>query len=81
MNFFVSSLSCVAGCLRDFRNRPNPVKVKIQYVKNRLSVFFNSGVVPSDDGYDLCLEKENVFLPDRGYFGLSAATGGLAGMV
>ena len=30
------------------------------------------------DDYELCLRAENVFLPAEGYFGISAATGGLA---
>ena len=69
----------VLGCLRDFRNRPHSVKAKILYYNGRLSLYFNNGVVSSDEGYELCTEAENVVLPNRGYFGLSAATGGLAG--
>lgn len=30
------------------------------------------------DRFELCVRAENVFLPRSGYFGLSAATGGLA---
>ena len=40
---------------------------------------FNSGMSNSDTDFELCLRAENVFLPSRGYFGVSAATGGLAG--
>lgn len=29
--------------------------------------------------YELCMRAENVVLPKKGYFGVSAATGGLAG--
>ena len=31
------------------------------------------------DQYELCMRQENVYLPKNGYFGISAATGGLAG--
>ncbi|XP_021951686.1 protein ERGIC-53 [Folsomia candida] len=68
----------LAGCLRDFRNKPFPVRTKVMYYKNVLSIFINNGMSNSDTDYELCLRAENVFLPSRGYFGLSAATGGLA---
>lgn len=32
----------------------------------------------NDEDYEMCIRAENVFLPKNGYFGLSAATGGLA---
>ena len=32
-----------------------------------------------DDDYELCMRAENVHLPMEGFFGVSAATGGLAG--
>lgn len=31
------------------------------------------------DDFELCMRAENVQLPKEGYFGVSAATGGLAG--
>jgi len=68
----------IAGCLRDFRNKPFPVRAKIQYYKNILQVMFNNGMSNNENDYELCLRVENVFLPARGYFGVSAATGGLA---
>lgn len=33
----------------------------------------------NEQEYEVCLRNENVYLPEEGYFGLSAATGGLAG--
>ena len=33
------------------------------------------------DDYELCLRAEGVELPSEGYFGVSAATGGLAGKI
>ena len=32
----------------------------------------------SEQDYEICLRVENLFLPRTGYFGVSAATGGLA---
>jgi len=41
-------------------------------------VLASDGVVPTPR-YELCIRAENVFLPKAGFFGVSAATGGLAG--
>jgi mannose-binding lectin 1 len=68
----------LAGCLRDFRNKPFPVRAKIEYYRNVLTVMFHSGNTNNDDEYELCLRAENVILPQYGHFGLSGATGGLA---
>lgn len=68
----------IGGCLRDFRNKPFPVRAKIEYYKNVLTVMVHSGNTNNEDEYELCLRAENVFLPQYGHFGLSAATGGLA---
>ncbi|CAG7838364.1 unnamed protein product [Allacma fusca] len=68
----------IAGCLRDFRNKPFPVRARIQYYRNILFVMFNNGMSNNENDFELCLRVENVFLPSRGYFGVSAATGGLA---
>lgn len=68
----------LSGCLRDFRNKPFPTRARIEYYKNTLTVLFNNGVTQNPDEYELCMRSENVVLPPVGYFGLSAATGGLA---
>ncbi|KAI1288452.1 Protein ERGIC-53 [Halotydeus destructor] len=68
----------LAGCLRDFRNKPFPVRARIEYYRNVLTVMFHSGNTNNDDEYELCLRAENIYLPQYGHFGLSAATGGLA---
>jgi len=67
------------GCLRDFRNKPFPTRAKIEYYQNVLTVLFHNGMTNNEDDIEVCLRLENVFLPEAGYFGLSAATGGLAG--
>ncbi|CAL8141990.1 unnamed protein product [Orchesella dallaii] len=68
----------LAGCLRDFRNKPFPVRAKMHYYRNILTVMFNNGMSNSETDFELCMRVENVYLPARGYFGVSAATGGLA---
>lgn len=68
----------LSGCLRDFRNKPFPTRAKIEYYQNTLTVLFHNGMSQNHDEYELCLRAENVYLPASGYFGISAATGGLA---
>ncbi|CAN7983434.1 unnamed protein product, partial [Ixodes hexagonus] len=69
----------LAGCQRDFRNKPYPVRAKIEYFNNILTVLFHNGNTNNDGDYEMCFRAENVFLPTSGHFGVSAATGGLAG--
>ncbi|XP_026667530.1 protein ERGIC-53, partial [Ceratina calcarata] len=67
-----------AGCLRDFRNKPFATRAKIEYYQNVLTVLFHNGMTNNEQDYDICFRVENVVLPKGGYFGVSAATGGLA---
>ncbi|KAK0422480.1 hypothetical protein QR680_007598 [Steinernema hermaphroditum] len=71
------SQQMLSGCQRDFRNKPFPVRVKVQYYKNVLTVLMHDGMT-AQPRYELCIRAENIFLPRNGYFGISAATGGLA---
>lgn len=68
----------LSGCLRDFRNKPFPTRAKVEYYMNTLTVMFHNGMSQNQDEFELCLRAENVHLPQHGYFGISAATGGLA---
>eukprot|EP00794_Sanderia_malayensis_P019390 gene19390-21315_t len=68
----------LGGCMRDFRNRPHPVRAKVRYFDGVLTVFYHNGMSTKDDDFELCMRAENVQLPKQGYFGISAATGGLA---
>ncbi|KAJ8912854.1 hypothetical protein NQ315_007986 [Exocentrus adspersus] len=68
----------LAGCLRDFRNKPFPTRAKIEYYQNTLTILFHNGMTNNDNDYEICMHIENVVLPKGGYFGISAATGGLA---
>lgn len=71
------SQQMLAGCQKSFRNKPFPIHVKVEYMKNVLTVLVSDGMqaIPR---YELCIRAENIFLPKNGYFGVSAATGGLA---
>ncbi len=68
----------LGGCLRDFRNKPYPVRAKIEYYKKTLTIYIHNGWTNIDSNYELCVRREDVTLPKRGLFGLTAATGGLA---
>ncbi|KAK7442441.1 hypothetical protein BaRGS_00040523 [Batillaria attramentaria] len=68
----------LGGCLRDFRNKPFPVRVRIEYYKQALTVMVNNGLSNKPEDFELCLRAVNVVLPGAGYLGVSAATGGLA---
>ncbi|CAG0919605.1 unnamed protein product [Notodromas monacha] len=68
----------LAGCLRDYRNKPFPVRAKIEYLRNVLTVQIHNGITNNPNDYEMCFRAENVHLPPSGYFGVSAATGGLA---
>nr|CAD7426623.1 unnamed protein product [Timema monikensis] len=68
----------LAGCLRDFRNKPFPTRAKIEYFQNTLTLLFHNGMTSNDQDFEVCMRAENVYLPKSGHFGLSAATGGLA---
>jgi mannose-binding lectin 1 len=67
----------LTGCQRDFRNKPFPIHVKVEYIKNVLTVSLTDGLT-QQHRFELCLRAENIFLPRNGYFGISAATGALA---
>jgi mannose-binding lectin 1 len=42
-------------------------------------VLINNGFTPDKDDYEFCTKVDNMIIPQEGYFGISAATGGLAG--
>ena len=42
-------------------------------------VHFHNGGSTNLQDYELCLRADDISLPATGYFGISAATGGLAG--
>ena len=39
----------------------------------------NNGFTPDKNDYEFCAKLENMVIPPQGHFGISAATGGLAG--
>ncbi|KAK8377064.1 hypothetical protein O3P69_013606 [Scylla paramamosain] len=68
----------LGGCLRDFRNKPFPVRAKVEYYHNVFTLMIHSGMTNNEKDYEICMRAENVHLPPSGHFGVSAATGGLA---
>lgn len=42
-------------------------------------MLINNGFTPDKDDYEFCTKVDNMVIPQEGYFGISAATGGLAG--
>ncbi|KAJ3604920.1 hypothetical protein NHX12_026971 [Muraenolepis orangiensis] len=68
----------LGSCLRDFRNKPYPIRAKITYYKKSLTVMINNGFTPDKDDYEFCTKIDNMVIPKEGFFGISAATGGLA---
>ncbi|XP_015195644.1 protein ERGIC-53 isoform X2 [Lepisosteus oculatus] len=72
------STQALGTCLRDFRNKPYPVRAKITYYQKSLTVMINNGFTPDKDDYEFCAKIENMHIPREGHFGISAATGGLA---
>ncbi|XP_059173624.1 protein ERGIC-53-like isoform X2 [Physella acuta] len=68
----------LGGCLRDFRNKPFPVRVKIEYYNQLLTVRVHNGLTNNQNDFEICMSVANVVLPESGYIGISAATGGLA---
>lgn len=41
----------------------------------------NNGFTPDKEDYEFCAKVDNMVIPSDGFFGISAATGGLAGIV
>ncbi|XP_061553712.1 protein ERGIC-53 [Phycodurus eques] len=72
------STQALGTCLRDFRNKPYPVRAKVTYYKKTLTVMINNGFTPDKDDFEFCTKVDNMIIPDEGFFGVSAATGGLA---
>lgn len=67
----------LGGCFRDFRNRPYPVKARIRYQEGAVTVEIDNGIVKEGE-FELCTRVPDVSLPKDYYFGVTAATGGLA---
>jgi mannose-binding lectin 1 len=53
------SSQVLAGCQRDYRNKPYPVRARIQYLNNVLTVEISDGLTPQPR-YETCLRAENV---------------------
>jgi len=51
----------------------------VVYWADAVQVSMHNGLTNTRDDFELCVRAENVELPRSGYFGVSAATGALAG--
>ncbi|XP_076844957.1 protein ERGIC-53 [Brachyhypopomus gauderio] len=72
------STQALGTCLRDFRNKPYPIRAKIIYYQKTLTIWINNGFTPEKEDYEFCTKVDNMIIPHVGFFGISAATGGLA---
>lgn len=68
----------IGGCLRDFRNKPFPIRIRVEYFRKTLTVSYHAGLSNDLSQYEICTQVLNIDLPKQGHFGVSAATGGLA---
>ncbi|XP_038640201.1 protein ERGIC-53-like [Scyliorhinus canicula] len=68
----------LGSCFRDYRNSYRPVGVRVRYYQKTLQLYLNLGVTDFDENYEFCAEVRDMNLPSSGYFGVSAATGGVA---
>ncbi|XP_039768126.1 protein ERGIC-53-like [Ornithorhynchus anatinus] len=68
----------LGSCVRDFRNRLHPFRVKITYWREKLRVSINSGFTAHGGVDELCTEVAPLSLSPSGFFGVSASTSSLA---
>jgi len=55
------------------------LKLQLLILIISIQVSISNGLTNTRDDFELCVRAENVVLPQSGYFGVSAATGALAG--
>jgi hypothetical protein len=77
------SAGCRGACMvciqPPLRFSPVPIDMWSEVVIFNLQVMFHNGMSNNDKDFEMCFKVDNVVLPKTGYFGISAATGGLAG--
>ncbi|CAF2899800.1 unnamed protein product [Rotaria sp. Silwood2] len=66
------------SCIRDFRNKPLPIRLKIEYINQGLTIYINNGISQDDNAFEFCTHIDRIQLPKVGFLGVTAATGGLA---
>ncbi|XP_072480488.1 protein ERGIC-53-like [Notamacropus eugenii] len=69
----------LGSCLWDFRNQPYPFRARITYWEEKLQVSVDNGLTTQGAIDEVCTEVGPLLLPPRGFFGVSAATGTIAG--
>lgn len=68
----------------DETNQPKLTKVDLIlsfFFHPRPQVLINNGFTPDKEDYEFCTKVDNMVIPPEGFLGISAATGGLAGIV
>lgn len=65
----------IASCHEEFANQNNPVRVRVSYNTKVFQVETN---YENEDNWNLCFRKKDIELPESGYIGFSAVTGGLS---
>lgn len=60
---------------------PGLISSNNKVFSNLCQVLINNGFTPDKEDYELCTKIENMIIPTEGFFGISAATGGLAGII
>jgi mannose-binding lectin 1 len=66
------------SCMRDFRNKPLPIRIIVEYINQGLTVYVNNGISQDDNAFEFCARVDGIQLPKTGYLGVTAETGGLA---
>ncbi|CAF3350686.1 unnamed protein product [Rotaria sp. Silwood1] len=72
------SSQILRSCVRDCRNKPLPIRLKIEYINQGLTIYINNGISQDDNAFEFCTHIDHIQLPKVGYLGVTAATGGLA---
>ena len=55
--------------------------MRLRYYHQVLTLEINPGITTRESDFETCFRKENVKLSPGGYFGVTAATGALAGKI
>ncbi|KJE89201.1 vesicular integral-membrane protein VIP36 [Capsaspora owczarzaki ATCC 30864] len=69
------TLTELAGCEAQFRNKPYPTRFRVTYLNNVLQVFHD---IDNERSWKECFTKSGVHLPSGYHLGFSAATGDVA---
>nr|XP_027232631.1 protein ERGIC-53-like isoform X1 [Penaeus vannamei]XP_027232632.1 protein ERGIC-53-like isoform X1 [Penaeus vannamei] len=60
------------------KTRRNRTKKSKKRLGSMSPLMIHNGMTNNEKDYEICMRAENVYIPPSGYFGITAATGGLA---